>query len=69
MSVETAQQKAMADQVMQAIQGQTIASKLMHELRAGCAPQDALLEAIRDAREGERLRGFARALQKALERA
>lgn len=69
MSVETLSQKRMAHRVMENIAGGTIASKLLHELRAGCAPPDLLYETILEVHEGERLRGFARALQKALERA
>lgn len=60
--------RGMADQVMEAIRGQTMASKLLLDLRDGLAHQDALLDAIRAAGGGDRLRGFARALQKQIER-
>ena len=46
-----------ADAVMSSIDGQRDAQRLIYAVREGCAPADA-----------GRLRGFARELQKAIER-
>ena len=59
--------RALSDQVMESIRGGTVASKLLFDIRGGHASPDALLDALRVVGDGERQRGFARALQKALE--
>jgi len=63
---------AVADAAMANINGQRDAQQLIFTIREGCAPADLLLEAIGTATEvdhPEYARGFARTLQKALERA
>ena len=48
------------------------AERLLHALRGGCAPADLLLEAMLQVQaygDVERARGWARAVQKQLERA
>jgi hypothetical protein len=57
----------MADAVMEAIRGTTVAQKVLHDIRGGCASPDALLDAIAAAGNGARLRGLVRTVQKALE--
>lgn len=62
--------KEFADEVMANLTGQRDASHLLHVIRQGCSPADALLEAFKSvaaADNHERLRGFARGVQKALE--
>lgn len=61
----------MADTAMAAIRGTTDAQRLVHALREGCAPADAMHEALQlvlATKDSERLRGFCRELQKRLER-
>jgi hypothetical protein len=63
---------ATADAVMAAIRGGESAKALIRSLQGGCAPIDALHDALareQAAGEPERVRGFLRAVQKALERA
>lgn len=63
---------ATADAVMAAIRGGEDAKRLVHLIRAGQAPADALhaaLEAHQLTGEPERVRGFMRELQRALGRA
>ena len=67
MTIEARSQKAMADAVMESIRGSTVAQKLLHDIRGQHAAPDALLDAIKAAGDGPRLRGMARELQKALE--
>lgn len=61
-----------ADAALGAIRGGTAAQKLLHEIRRGIAAPDALHAALRaevERADDKRLQGFARELQKALERA
>ncbi len=61
-----------ADPVMSTIRGSQDAQRLIFAIREGCAPADALLEGLQGILalgDGERLRGFAREIQKRLERA
>lgn len=60
---------AAADAAMANIDGQRDAQRLIHAVRQGCAPADAVLEGIHQVQAfGEaRLRGFARELQKTIE--
>lgn len=61
-----------SDAVMATIQGQRDAERLLHAIRQGCAPADALLEGIQQVQQTNdeaRMRGFARQLQKDIERA
>ena len=61
-----------ADTVMSTIRGQNAAQHLMHVIREGCAPADALLDAVqqvRDTDDNDLLRGFMREIQKGMERA
>lgn len=68
MTVPTAPtHNASTDLVMETVRGGAIGQKLLHDVRGGCAGPDAVLAAIKGAGDGERLRGLARALQKALE--
>lgn len=62
---------AVADAVMSNITGQRDAQRAIFAIREGCAPADALLDAfeiLRGTGDADRLRGFARELQKAIER-
>jgi hypothetical protein len=61
----------LASAAMASIRGGTDAQHLLHVLREGCAPADALhdaLQAVLATNDAERLRGFSRELQKRLER-
>lgn len=61
----------LADAVMSNIHGCQDAQAWIYTLRQGCAPADALLEALDQERatgDVHRLRGFVRELQKAIER-
>jgi len=61
---------AVADAVMSNIAGQRDAQRLIHIVRHDCAPADALLEAfelVRGTGDADRLRGFAREVQKFIE--
>jgi hypothetical protein len=61
-----------ADPVMSAIQGARDADAVLLDVRLGCAPPDAVHEAIVSLPAGgdpDRLRAFARRLQKRLENA
>lgn len=62
---------AFSDAVMATIHGGQDAQRLLHAVRQGCAPADAILDgllAVQALNDDERLRGFCRELQKALER-
>jgi hypothetical protein len=62
---------ALADAALANIRGTTDAQRLLHVCRSGCAPADALQDALQQvvaADEPERLRGFLRHLQKQFER-
>ena len=62
---------ALADVAVATVRGSEDARRLLLALRDGCAPADALLEALQavlSLDDAERLRGFARQLQKTLER-
>lgn len=62
---------ALVDVAVATIRGVNDAERLLVVLREGCAPADALLEALQavlSLEDAERLRGFARQLQKTLER-
>lgn len=62
----------LADRVMGNIRGGTDAQRLLQTLRGGLAPADALHEALQAelaTGDAERLRGFARTIQKVLEQA
>jgi hypothetical protein len=61
---------ALADPVMSAIRGAQAAREAIAEVERGCAPPDALHEALQTAistGDMEMLRAFARQCQKALE--
>jgi len=61
----------LADAAMAAIYGTRDAQKVLFDIRGGCASPDAVLtalEAVLSLDDPERLRGFARELQKAIER-
>lgn len=61
----------MADCVMGTVQGCLAAQRVINTVRQGCAPADALLEALQAVQatgEPERVRGFVREVQKAVER-
>jgi len=58
---------ALADAVMETVRGGSAAQAVVYAIRTGHAAPDALLEAIL-ACDGDRLRGLARELQKAIER-
>lgn len=63
---------ALADQVMARIRGQQDAQRVLHAIRQGCAPEDALFDAVRAVQaigDAERVRGFLREVQKRLEAA
>jgi hypothetical protein len=63
---------ALSDAVMANINGQRDAQRLIHAVRQGCAPADALLEGITQVQtlgDADRVRGFVRELQKVIERA
>jgi hypothetical protein len=61
---------ALADAVMDSIEGGRAACAAIEVVRQGCASPDSLLDAMQATAGSEaRLRGFMRALQKALERA
>lgn len=71
MSEATRVHTALADAAMASIRGTTDAQRLVHVLREGCAPADALHEALQlvlATGDAERMRGFCRELQKRLER-
>lgn len=60
-----------ADQVMSRVHGQRDAQRVLHTIRQGCAPEDALLDAIHAVQatgDAERVRGFVRECQKLAER-
>lgn len=62
---------AFSDLVVQAIDGQTSANKLVHQIRSGIVEPDLLhdrLQAEFVLGKPERVRSFCRVLQKALER-
>jgi len=62
---------ALADAAMATIHGGQDAQRLVFAIRQGCAPADALLDGLKQvqsAGDDDRLRGFCRELQKALER-
>ncbi len=61
----------LGDAVMSNIRGMQDAQHLLDVVRQGCAPADALLQAMEKVRgtgDPARLRGFMRECQKALER-
>ena len=61
---------AVANAALASIRGCTDAQHLLHVLRQGCAPADALNEALSKLSaldDAERMRGFCRVLQKELE--
>ena len=61
---------APSDPVMSAVSGHRDAQRLMFTVRQGCAPADALFEAVelvRNTGDAERLRGFLREVQKTME--
>jgi len=69
--VSAGRSDALADVVMSSIHGGQDAQRLLATVRDGCAPADALLEALKQVQATDdpvRLQGFARGLQKALER-
>lgn len=71
MTAAATRHTGLADAAMAAIRGTTDAQRLAHVLREGCAPADAMLEALQlvlATEDSERLRGFCRELQKRLER-
>ena len=62
---------ALADAAIAHVRGFEDAQRLLVALREGCAPADALLEALQAVLSvdgAERMRGFCRELQKRLER-
>lgn len=62
---------ALADAAIATIHGDQDAQRLEHTICLGCAPADALLDGLKQieaAGNADRLRGFCRELQKALER-
>ena len=62
---------AFSDAVMSTIHGGQDAQRLIHAVRQGCAPADALLdglEAVQALNDADRLRGFCREIQKQIER-
>ncbi len=72
MTAGTQHHTALATAAMASIRGGTDAQHMLHMLREECAPADALHDALRSVLatgDAERLRGFSRVLQKALERA
>lgn len=61
----------LADAAMATIRGGLDAQRLVAVIREGCAPVDALhegLQLVQATGDEDRLRGFCRELQKALER-
>lgn len=61
-----------ADAAMATVRGTTDAQRLIHVLRQGCAPADALhdaLQAVLATNDQHRVRGFCREIAKSLERA
>lgn len=61
---------AATDPVMSAIRGAEMASAALQHVQLGCAPPDALHDALQaaiDTRDPDLLRAFARRCQKALE--
>ena len=63
---------SLADRTMSCIRGGTDAQRLLQILRDGMAPADALHEALAQVGatgDVDRVRGFARELQKTIERA
>jgi len=64
-------QIGIADLVMSNINGQRDAQRVIYSIRQGCAPADALhdaFELVRSVGDAVRLQGFARELQKHIER-
>ena len=62
---------AFSDAVIATIHGGQDAQRLLHAVREGMAPADALLEglqAVQALNDVDHLRGFCRELQKAVER-
>jgi hypothetical protein len=63
--------RANADVTMSVIRGSADAERLVASIREGCAPADALMDAIEQVSgldDDGRLRSFLRGVQKALER-
>ena len=72
LQAEEAPPPSLADRTMACIRGGTDAQRLLQILRDGMAPADALHDALAQVGatgDADRLRGFARELQKAIERA
>jgi len=60
-----------AETAMSVIRGSQDAQRLVASIREGCAPADALMDGVdrvRALNDDDRLRGFLREIQKALER-
>ena len=62
--------QSLADTVMAAIRGGTAAQRVLQDIGGGCAPQDALFDALKVElllNDDGRLRAWAREVQKRLE--